>query len=66
MTEKEPVELSELTSSRNRAVSFLLDNISTDGRVAGFGAPRVSYYRVPWALQVAGESEAAHARSELD
>jgi hypothetical protein len=45
--------------TRRRGADFLLANVGSDGTVADSGRPRVSYYRVPWALQVCGETRAA-------
>jgi hypothetical protein len=45
--------------TRRKGAAFLLANIAPDGEVAGSGRPRVSYYRLPWALQVCGETAAA-------
>ncbi|MCC6790950.1 MAG: hypothetical protein IT336_04645 [Thermomicrobiales bacterium] len=46
-------------ATKRRGRDFLLANIERDGEVADSGRPRVSYYRVPWALQVCGETAAA-------
>jgi hypothetical protein len=45
--------------ARRRGVAFLLANIDADGAVTR-GGGRVTFYRVPWALAVSGETEAAH------
>ena len=45
--------------TRRKGCDFLLANIAANGEVADAGRPRVSYYRVPWALQVCGETAAA-------
>ena len=45
--------------ARRKGVDFLLRSIEPDGSVARTDA-RVTWYRVPWALAVAGESAAAH------
>lgn len=45
--------------TRRKGCAFLLANIAADGEVADSGRPRVSYYRLPWALQVCGETAAA-------
>lgn len=56
------VELLErLEASRRKGVAFLLDNIGPDGSVADATGGRVTWYRFPWALAVAGETEAAYA-----
>jgi hypothetical protein len=47
----------EATKQRGR--DFLLANLAQDGEPADSGRPRVSYYRLPWALQVCGETAAA-------
>ena len=45
--------------SRRMGVEFLLANIDAEGAVRR-GGGRVTFYRVPWALEVSGETEAAH------
>jgi hypothetical protein len=45
--------------ARRRGVDFLLANVKADGEVSR-DFPRITYYRVPWALAVSGETEAAH------
>lgn len=45
--------------TRRKGSEFLLANIGPDGEIADSGRPRVSYYRLPWALQVCGETAAA-------
>lgn len=45
--------------ARRKGVDFLLANIDADGSVPRSGG-RVTFYRVPWALAVSGETEAAH------
>jgi hypothetical protein len=49
-----------LEATRRRGVAFLLRNLASDGQPAGAGGPRVTYYRMPWALAVSGETGAAH------
>lgn len=44
--------------TRRRGVEFLLGRVGDDGAVSR-GFPRVTFYRVPWALAVAGETAAA-------
>ncbi len=46
-------------ATRRSGAEFLLANVGAAGRVADSDRPRVSYYRVPWALQVCGETGAA-------
>lgn len=57
------VEISEKIASyletRRKGRDFLLANIASGGEIADSGRPRVSYYRVPWALQVCGETATA-------
>ena len=50
--------LATYEAARRRGVEFILRQIAPDGRV-GPAWPRVTYYRVPWALAVAGEAAAA-------
>jgi hypothetical protein len=45
--------------ARRKGVQFVLANIDADGAVTR-GGHRVTFYRVPWALAVSGETEAAH------
>jgi hypothetical protein len=45
--------------ARRKGVEFLLANVDADGSVPRSGG-RVTFYRVPWALAVGGETEAAH------
>ncbi|HEY8447989.1 MAG TPA: hypothetical protein VIL01_12865 [Thermomicrobiales bacterium] len=54
------VGVAEIEAARRRGVEFLLRHIAEDGAIAGAGRPRISYYRVPWALVVSGETAAAH------
>jgi hypothetical protein len=54
-------QLARYEASRRRGVSFLLAQIGADGAVADAGRPRFGYYRVPWALEVSGETAAAAA-----
>jgi hypothetical protein len=51
------IAVCEATKRRGR--DFLLANISPGGEPADSGRPRVSYYRLPWALQVCGETAVA-------
>jgi hypothetical protein len=51
--------ISVYESARRRGIDFLLANIGPDGTVRDAGRSRVSYYRVPWALVLAGETGAA-------
>ena len=46
-------------ATRRKGVDFLLASIAPTGEIADSGRPRVSYYRLPWALQVSGETAAA-------
>lgn len=46
-------------AARRRGVDFLLANLHPDGSLNDVGRPRVTYYRVPWALAVSGETGAA-------
>jgi hypothetical protein len=46
-------------ATRRRGADFLLGNVSAGGEIADSGRARVSYYRVPWALQLCGETGAA-------
>ncbi|MEA2510884.1 MAG: hypothetical protein QOJ59_371 [Thermomicrobiales bacterium] len=45
--------------ARRKGVEFLLANVDEDGTVRR-GGQRVTFYRVPWALAVSGETGAAH------
>lgn len=47
------------TSARRRGADFLLASIGPDGSLERTDA-RITWYRVPWALAVCGETEAAH------
>jgi hypothetical protein len=51
--------LSRVQDSKRRGVEFLLDHIAGDGSVADATGGRVTWYRFPWALAVAGETAAA-------
>ena len=53
--------LTRVQESRRRGVAFLLDHIGDDGSVADATGGRVTWYRFPWALEVAGETAAAFA-----
>ncbi len=59
-TQEQAQLIQALKRSRQRGVEFLLHHIADDGAPAGAGNPRVTYYRIPWALAVSGETEAAH------
>ena len=48
-----------IETARRRGVEFLLSYIGDDGAVDDAVAPRVTWYRFPWALQVSGETAAA-------
>jgi hypothetical protein len=64
--------LARVQDSKRKGVEFLLDHIADDGSVADATGGRVTWYRFPWALAVAGETAAAFAvlswieRSGLD
>jgi hypothetical protein len=45
--------------TRRKGVDFLLANLHPDGSLNDIRRPRVTYYRLPWALQLAGETAAA-------
>lgn len=45
--------------TRRRGVQFLLQCVAQDGEIADSNRARVSYYRLPWALEVSGESGVA-------
>ena len=47
-------------STRRRGIDFLLRHCQPSNALAA-GVERVTYYRVPWALALAGETSAAHA-----
>jgi len=54
-----PDALVRYRACRDRAVAFILQQIGDDGRVICAAGPRVTFYRVPWALAVSGETAAA-------
>lgn len=54
-------DIARYEAARRRGVEFLLAQLAPDGSVAGGGRPRFSFYRVPWALAVSGETAAAAA-----
>ena len=54
-----PDALDRYRACRDRAVAFILGQIGDDGRVICAAGPRVTFYRVPWALAVSGETAAA-------
>lgn len=45
--------------TRRKGVDFLLANLNDDGSLNDIRRPRVTYYRLPWSLQLAGETAAA-------
>jgi hypothetical protein len=45
--------------TRRKGVEFLLANLRFEGSLNDMERSRVTYYRLPWALQVAGETAAA-------
>jgi hypothetical protein len=51
--------LERMVTARQRGGDFLLDVIRDDGSVART-EPRVTWYRLPWALALCGESATAH------
>ena len=51
--------ISAIEAARRRGVEFLLKHIRDDGSVDDAVAPRVTWYRFPWALEVSGETAAA-------
>lgn len=51
--------LSRVQESKRRGVEFLLEHMADDGSVADATGGRVTWYRFPWALAVAGETAAA-------
>jgi hypothetical protein len=51
--------LERAESARRRGVAFLLASIGPDGALERTDA-RITWYRVPWALAVSGETTAAH------
>lgn len=51
--------IERMVSARQRGGNFLLDVIRDDGSVART-EPRVTWYRLPWALALCGESATAH------
>jgi len=53
--------LARVEGSRSRGVAFLLRHIDTDGSVADAFGGRVTWYRIPWALAVSGETSTAAA-----
>ena len=52
-------KITQYEQTRRRGVDFLLSCIGSDGVVADAGRPRFGFYRVPWALAVSGETNAA-------
>jgi hypothetical protein len=64
MTATVPVSselLARVEDARRKGVDLLLQHIDPDGRVDDATGGRVTWYRFPWALAVAGETEAAVA-----
>jgi hypothetical protein len=63
MTVQTHIDLNEKIATyeetRANGARFLLANIGRDGEVADSQRPRVSYYRLPWALQLCGETATA-------
>lgn len=53
--------LARVQDSKRQGVAFLVDHIADDGSVADATGGRVTWYRFPWALAVAGETAAAFA-----
>jgi hypothetical protein len=53
--------LTRVQESKHTGVAFLLDHIGDDGSVDDATGGRVTWYRFPWALAVAGETAAAFA-----
>lgn len=51
--------LLRIQDSKRRGVEFLLRHIGEDGSVADASGGRVTWYRIPWAFAVAGETAAA-------
>lgn len=51
--------LSRVEDARRKGVAFLLAHIGPDGRIEDATGGRVTWYRFPWALAVAGETAAA-------
>jgi hypothetical protein len=52
-------KIANFETARRKGVEFLLANIEPDGAVTR-GGNRVTFYRVPWALAVSGDTENAH------
>jgi hypothetical protein len=51
--------LAAYEASRRRGVDFLLANLNADGSPTATHPERITYYRLPWALEVSGETAAA-------
>jgi len=60
-TENSTELLMRVQEAKRKGVAFLLGNIGPDGAVADAIGGRVTWYRLPWALAVAGETAAAFA-----
>lgn len=53
--------LAQVRESKRRGVAFLLEHSAADGQIEDATGGRVTWYRFPWALAVAGEPAAAYA-----
>ena len=53
-----PAALASYEACRERAVAFILAQVGDDGAITCAAGPRVTFYRVPWALAVSGETAA--------
>jgi hypothetical protein len=53
--------LARAENARRRGVEFLLKHIGPDGSIADATGGRVTWYRLPWSLEVSGETAAAVA-----
>ncbi len=53
--------LTRVQAAKRHGAAFLLEHIESDGRIADATGGRVTWYRFPWALAVAGEAAAASA-----
>jgi hypothetical protein len=51
--------LATYEESRRQGVDFLLRHLNSDGSPAETHPERITYYRLPWALEVSGETAAA-------
>lgn len=61
VTENPTELLMRVQEAKRNGVAFLLGNIGPDGAIADATGGRVTWYRLPWALAVAGETAAAFA-----